>query len=87
MKKIVRLTENDLHKIIGESVKKILKEGGYIGHDRAEDEFEAQERERDRVEFERREFERMKKMYPNRPPLWYTEHFDEFYDGRDLSKI
>ena len=27
MKKIVRLTENDLHKIIKESVKKILKEG------------------------------------------------------------
>lgn len=27
MKKIIRLTESDLHKIVKESVKKILKEG------------------------------------------------------------
>lgn len=32
MKKIVRLTENDLHRIIKESVKKILKEGSVVNH-------------------------------------------------------
>ena len=29
MKKIIRLTENDLHKIIKESVKKVLKEANW----------------------------------------------------------
>ena len=29
-KKIIRLTENDLHKLIKESVKKVIKEGNDI---------------------------------------------------------
>ena len=37
MKKIIRLTESDLHKIVKESVNRILKEGwtrrGYVPHD------------------------------------------------------
>ena len=46
MKKIIRLTESDLHRIVKESVKRILKEGKtgvfndsgeYIGHENHED--------------------------------------------------
>ena len=33
MKKIIRLTETDLHKIIKESVKRIIKEGDFGGPD------------------------------------------------------
>ena len=32
MKKLIRLTESDLHQIIKESVNKILNEGGYLYH-------------------------------------------------------
>ena len=33
MKKIIRLTESDLHRIVKESVEKILKEGEFGGPD------------------------------------------------------
>jgi hypothetical protein len=32
-KKLIRLTESDLHRIVKESVKKVIKEGNYIGFD------------------------------------------------------
>ena len=33
MKHIIRLTENDLHRIVRESVNRILKEGHFMGPD------------------------------------------------------
>lgn len=33
MKKLVKLTENDLHKVIRESVKRVLKEANYSDND------------------------------------------------------
>ena len=80
-KKLIKLTESDLHRIVKESVNRILKEGGYIGHDRADDEDMYIERQKDTQLGMQQEFEMMKKKFPNRPPLWYTEHFDDYLQG------
>ena len=90
-KQIVRLTESDLHRIIKESVKKIIKEheedpysldADEIYGDRAEREYRQSVRDRmfqDDWEMRNR---RLRQKYPGKSEEWYEAMIDTFYESK-----
>ena len=89
-KQVIRLTESDLHKIIRESVKKIVKEmedpysldADEIYGDRAarEDSFN-QKMQMMRDEWERKNIA-IRKKYPGKSNEWYEAMLDTFYESK-----
>lgn len=94
-KMVVRITESDLHEIIGNSVRKYLNEWGRIESDLDADEIygdradrEQKQAMRDKLfqdEWEMRN-RRLRKKYPGKSREWYEAMIDTFYENRNRRK-
>lgn len=95
MKQIIKLTESNLHRIIKESVKKILREweedpysldADEIYGDRAEREYRQSVRDKmfqDDWEMRNR---RLRQKYPGKSEEWYEAMIDTFYENKKSRK-
>ena len=88
-KQLVRLTESDLHNIIKESVKKILKEWEFSPEqldDKAYmNDFYAQKDKMFQDDWEMRN-RRLRQKYPGKSDEWYEAMIDTFYENKMNSK-
>ena len=94
-KMVVRITESDLHEIIGNSVRKYLNEWGRIESDLDADEIygdradrEQRQSMRDKLfqdDWEMRN-RRLRKKYPGKSREWYEAMIDTFYEGKKEKK-
>ena len=86
MRQVIRLTESDLHKIIKESVKKILKEEWKFSPDQLDDkaymdDYYAQRQKMMDDEWERKNIA-IRKKYPGKSREWYEAMLDTFYENK-----
>ena len=96
MKKgIIRLTEADLHKMIMESAKGVLKEMGRFDSDLDADEIYGDRADReyrqsmaDKLHQEEWEMKnrRLRQKYPGKSPEWYEAMIDTFYENKKSKK-
>jgi hypothetical protein len=94
-KGIVRLTEADLHKMIMESAKGVLKEMGRFDSDLDADEIYGDRADREyrqsmadklhQEEWEMRN-RRLRQKYPGKSPEWYEAMIDTFYENKKSKK-
>jgi hypothetical protein len=94
-KKMIRLTESDLHKIIESSVKKCINEMGRFDSDLDADEIygdradrEYKQSMRDKLfqdEWEMRN-RRLRQKYPGKSEEWYEAMIDTFYENKASKK-
>lgn len=91
MKKIIRLTESDLHDIIKNSVKNCLNEMGRFDSDLDADEIYGDRADREQKQAMRDKFlqdewemknRRLRQKYPGKSQEWYDAMIDTFYEGK-----
>ena len=94
-KEIVRLTEADLHKMIMESAKRVLKEMGRFDSDLDADEIYGDRADReyrqsiaDKLHQEEWEMKnrRLRQKYPGKSPEWYEAMIDIFESKNSKKK-
>ena len=94
-KMVVRITESDLHEIIGNSVRKYLNEWGRIESDLDADEIYGDRADREQKQAMRDKLfqddwemrnRRLRKKYPGKSREWYEAMIDTFYEGKKEKK-
>ena len=95
MKKLIRITESDLHKIIESSVKKCIIEMGRFDSDLDADEIYGDRADREykqsmRDQLFQDEWElrnrRLRQKYPGKSEEWYEAMIDTFYENKKSRK-
>ena len=95
MKRLIRLTESDLHNIIKESVKKIIKEWEGDPYSLDADEIYGDKATREdsynqRMQMMDDEWEmrnrRLRQKYPGKSEEWYEAMIDTFYENKEGEK-
>ena len=94
-KNILRLTETDLHRMVIESAKRVLKEMGRYDSDLDADEIYGDRVDREyrqsmadklhQEEWEMRNL-RLRQKYPGKSPEWYEAMIDTFYESKKSKK-
>lgn len=88
MRQVIKLTESDLHKIIKESVNKILREGwnSNLSPDALDDKAYMNDLWAEREKMMQDDWERrniaIRKKYPGKSREWYEAMLDTFYENK-----
>ena len=92
MRQVIKLTESDLHKIIKESVNKILREGwnSNLSPDALDDKAYMNDLWAEREKMMQDDWERrniaIRKKYPGKSCEWYEAMLDTFYENKANNK-
>lgn len=88
MAKIIRLTESDVHRIVKESVERIMKDAGFKSNINEDYPYSPDEDKQDNIDRFERKMKQMnsdwqdknreiRKKYPGKSREWYEAHLDE----------
>lgn len=92
MAKIIRLTESDVHRIVKESVERIMKDAGFKSNINEDYPYSPDEDKQDKIDRFERKMKQMnsdwqdknreiRKKYPGKSREWYEAHLDEEFIG------